>query len=175
MWTRGHPPGRLTTLAAVTVLRGGADHRATLQIKWVNDLMLARRKVCGILTEGIMQEGAIARAVIGIGVNTGPLHLPPELTGVAGTLHRPDRPMDRETLAARIISGVLSGLPLVPAHMDEYRAHCLTLGQQVAFEHQGRPRVGVAARIDDDGALWVDTTEGPLRLLAGEVSLRRLP
>ena len=172
----GIPPGQLTTLAAVAVLRAVAQTTGQmLQIKWVNDLLLDGRKVCGILTEGIVQGNTLARSVIGIGLNTGPMRFPEELQDIAGTLHQPGRPVDREMLAARIISGILAGIPHMPAHMDAYRTHCLTLGQQVCFQHEGRPRVGVAASIDDDGALWVDTPEGPLHLVAGEVSLRLRP
>ena len=172
----GIPPGQLTTLAAVAVLRAVSQTTGqTLHIKWVNDLLLAGRKVCGILTEGIVQGDTLARSVIGIGLNTGPMRFPEELQDIAGTLHQPGRPVDREMLAARIISGILAGIPHMPAHMDAYRTHCLTLGQQVCFQHEGRPRVGVAASIDDDGALWVDTPEGPLHLVAGEISLRPRP
>jgi len=169
----GIPPGQLTTLAAVAVLRAAEQVTGRqLHIKWVNDLLLDGRKVCGILTEGIVQGDAVARSVIGIGVNTGPMALPMELEQTAGSLHLPGQPVDREALAAQIIGGILDGLPRVPAHMADYRARCITLGQQVAFVHEGRPRIGVAARMDDDGALWIATPEGPLRLLAGEVSLQ---
>ncbi|NLD35175.1 MAG: biotin--[acetyl-CoA-carboxylase] ligase, partial [Clostridiales bacterium] len=52
----GIPPGQLTTLAAVAVLRAAEQVTGRqLHIKWVNDLLLDGRKVCGILTEGIVQ------------------------------------------------------------------------------------------------------------------------
>lgn len=166
-------PGQLTTLAAVAVLRAVDEQLGLkLHIKWVNDLLLSGRKVCGILCEGIQQTDKLSRAVIGIGVNLGPLAPPPELAAIVGTLHRPDQPIDREALCASIVKRILEGLPLVPAHMADYRAHCLNIGQRVAFDHQSRALSGIAQRVDDEGALWVDTAEGALRLFAGEVSLR---
>lgn len=168
----GHAAGQLTTLAAVAVQQAVLQVTGLqLQIKWVNDLLLQGRKVCGILTEGIVLDGALSRAVIGIGLNTGPMQLPPELTAIAGSLYREGRTIDREALAAQIIQCILDGLPVIPAHMAAYRQHCLTLGQAVRFNHEGRQLEGVAAGIDDEGALLVDTAEGPLRLMAGEVSL----
>lgn len=168
----GQGPGQLTTLAAVAVREAVLETTGQqLRIKWVNDLLFDGRKVCGILTEGILLDGALSRAVIGIGLNTGPMQLPQELELIAGSLHREGQLIDREALAACIIRRILEGLPAIPAHMAAYRRHCLTLHQQVCFAYQGRQREGVAAMIDDEGALIVDTAEGPLRLMAGEVSL----
>lgn len=168
----GHQPGQLTTLAAVAVREAVA--RVTgqqLRIKWVNDLLLHGLKACGILTEGIVLEGRLARAVIGIGINTGPMHLPEELAAIAGSLYQ-GRAVDREALAAEVIRRILEGLPQIPQHMAAYRQHCLTLHQRVGFPYEGRQREGVAAGIDHEGALLVDTDGGRIRLLAGEVSLR---
>ena len=42
------------------------------KIKWVNDIYINEKKVCGILTEGILsnfQKGKINPAIIGIGIN----------------------------------------------------------------------------------------------------------
>ncbi len=162
-------PGQLTTLAAVAVREAVLKHdRHDLNIKWVNDLLLKGKKVCGILVEGLAEGGGLSHAVLGIGLNTADAAFPDELAKTAAVL----KVADRERLAADIINRVTAGLNHMPAHMDAYRAHCLTLGRQVAFTHEGQQRTGIAQDVDDSGALLVQTPDGPLRLFAGEVSVR---
>lgn len=165
-------PGLLTTLAAVAACRaiqGKLGLRP--QIKWVNDILLAGKKVGGILTEGVLVEGALSRAVIGIGLNLGKPDFPESLGQTAGSLYQPGRHIDKERLAALLVDGILEGLPQIPAHLDEYRALCLTLHQEVRFEQGGKQRRGLAVDIDPTGALMVKTPEGLVTLLSGEVSL----
>jgi BirA family biotin operon repressor/biotin-[acetyl-CoA-carboxylase] ligase len=47
----------------------GADEQIPVQVKWLNDLVLERRKLGGILTETRLSQGRITRAVVGVGVN----------------------------------------------------------------------------------------------------------
>ena len=166
----GAHPGQLTTLAAVAAVQAiKAASGQEIRIKWVNDLFYKGLKVGGILTEGVMVDGLLSRAVIGIGINLGPEA--PRVAG-AGTLYEQKRPLQKEELAAYIIDGILEGLPRVPGHLDQYRAHCLTLHQQVAFEQEGQPMTGLAREIDGEGALLVETSQGLIRLIAGDVSVR---
>ena len=167
------PSGMVTTLAAVSVLRSvQALSGQMLKIKWVNDLLLEGRKVCGILAESLSLQRQLSRVVLGIGINTVSVAFPPEIADTAGTLARDGENLDREWLAAAIISGLMAGLTLCPQHLDDYRAHCVTLGREVQFTHDGQPRTGIARDVDMSGALLVDTVQGSLRLEAGEVSVR---
>jgi BirA family biotin operon repressor/biotin-[acetyl-CoA-carboxylase] ligase len=167
--TKDAMPGHLTTLAAVAVTRAVREvswHE--LGIKWVNDLLYEGKKAGGILTEGVASASGTIKQVIGIGVNTGPAPLP----SPAGNICRPGEIYKRERLAALIADLILDGLPRIPAHMDEYRALCRTIGQQVSFEYGGEEKAGLAVGIDDDGALMVSTESGLLRLIAGDVSVQ---
>lgn len=66
------------------------------EIKWVNDLLLDSKKVCGILAEGAPLRSvsntspnafaAIEYIVIGIGINLSDSGFPSELAGIAGSL-----------------------------------------------------------------------------------------
>ncbi len=171
--TGGIPPGMVTTLAAVSVLRSvKAVSGQTLRIKWVNDLLLEGRKVCGILAESLSMQRQPSRVVLGIGINTVSVAFPPEIEDTAGTLAREGVDLDREWLAAAILNDLTAGLALCPGHLDDYRANCVTLGREVRFSYDGRLRTGRAKDVDTAGALLVDTAEGSLRLEAGEVSVR---
>ena len=76
----------ITSMAAVAVARA-VERVSTIpaQIKWVNDIFINRKKVCGILTEaGINTEkGSLDYAVLGIGVNVGSMEFPAELKEIA--------------------------------------------------------------------------------------------
>lgn len=165
-------PGRLTTLAAVAAMKAILQV-AGIQIglKWVNDLILNGRKLGGILTEGVLLDGRLDKAVIGIGINVFTGDFPDELKAVALSLGLESLPLARERLAAAIINYLLRHLPLAPAHMADYRAACITLGKQVRYETSAGPETGLALHVDDEGALIVKTGAGERRLLAGEVSL----
>ena len=171
----GLAPGMFTTLAAAAAAEAVEETDGRSRgIRWVNDLMLEGLKVGGILTEGVVSEGRLARAVVGIGLNLGPAEMPAELRPIAGSLYRPGRPADREELAACLIRRFLDGLRRVPGHLGAYRAQCLTLGRRVSFIYENQPMTGLAKDIDETGALMVKTEGGLLRLTAGEVSVRPL-
>ncbi|KQT02473.1 biotin--acetyl-CoA-carboxylase ligase [Cellulomonas sp. Leaf395] len=181
--------GLLTGLAAVNALRATAGVPATL--KWPNDLLVpadtevegwgAARKVGGILAEVVaLPAGQPPAVVIGIGINVlqGADELPvPSATSLAlaGAQH-----VDREGMLVALVAAQLevaerwreSGGDAVGSGLaDEVAAVCSTLGARVRVELPGDASVsGVAARLDDDGALVVVADDGVShRVLAGDV------
>lgn len=68
----GQNAQKLTTLAAVAVSEAiEAVAGVPADIKWVNDIYVRGRKVCGILTEASfnLEDGTLDYAVVGIGIN----------------------------------------------------------------------------------------------------------
>ena len=168
------PAGALTTLCAVAVRQAvEALCGISADIKWVNDLQLSGKKVCGILCEGVYEGSERLGVVAGIGLNVAVKAFPPELSGIAASLYpQGDAPAPLERFAAEIARRILDQLPVIPAHMAEYRAHCVTLGKTVSWQDADGEHSGYAAAVADDGALLIETQRGTLRLAAGEVSLR---
>jgi BirA family biotin operon repressor/biotin-[acetyl-CoA-carboxylase] ligase len=133
-------------------------------VKWPNDVLLADRKVAGILVERI-ETGDGPAAVVGIGLNVGMTaeELPvPEATSlaVAGGVV-PDR---TELLVSVLASlwesytawqegGDLAGMRLA----ESYAAACATIGQQVRVDlPSGQALTGTATGIDPSGRLLVE-------------------
>ena len=159
----------------------GQQERA--MIKWVNDVYLGDKKVCGILTEGIMdfESGQIDHLVIGIGVNTNLEGFPEDLLRVAGAV---DGDYSRSALAAQIITRVLDYVGDIDARkfMDSYRDRSLLIGRQIrVFKgvYRADPEkdlTGIPATvlgIDEDGGLQVIYTDGSRETLTtGEVTVR---
>ena len=163
----GTDAGNVTILAAVAVCRA-IEELTDLRpnIKWVNDLFVGGRKVCGILAEGV-ERGVI----IGIGVNLlpPPGGFPPE-AGVAGAL---ERDVHRGELAGRIARHFLDGTKFLddPAILDAYRSRMPLVGRKIRYTQNGQEKNARVLGVADDGGLIVQTEDGPRTLRTGEVSL----
>lgn len=169
----------LTAQAAVATRRAIAEVCGVqTQIKWVNDLVLKGRKLCGILTELSLEaeSGLVSYAVVGVGVNCNrPAEdFPPELREVAGSiLSLTGSRVARNALAAAMIRS-LSELPQLDWR-EEYRSACVNLGREIQILAPGQPpRQGVALDVDGEAALLVRTAAGTERICSGEVSVRGL-
>jgi len=103
-------PTLVTALAAVSVCEAIEKiSDKTAQIKWVNDILINERKVCGILTESVsmVDNPGVQRIIIGIGVNfnTPPAQFPDELQHIAGSLFETEKtPITTTQLAAEILN-----------------------------------------------------------------------
>ena len=176
------PPAALMTLTAQAAVAARRAIRtaagAEAGIKWVNDLVLGERKICGILTELSLEaeSGLVSYAVVGVGINCNrpAADFPPELRETAGSiLSQTGRRVDRNALAAALIRE-LSALPSLDWR-EEYRAACVNLGREVQILSPGRPpRVGVALDVGPEAELIVQTETGVETVRSGEVSVRGL-
>ena len=169
----------LTAQAAVAVRRAiRTVTGAEAGIKWVNDLVLGDRKICGILTELSLEaeSGLVSYAVVGVGVNCNrPAEsFPPELRQTAGSiLSQTGRQTERSRLAAEMIRA-LSRLPELDWR-EEYRAACVNLGKEIQILAPGQPpRTGVAMDVGPSAELIVRTESGLESVQSGEVSVRGL-
>lgn len=82
-------PALITCSAAIAVKNVLDDFfNVNLQVKWVNDLYLNNKKVCGILTEGVISPltSKIESIVIGIGININTQTFPQDLLQKAGSI-----------------------------------------------------------------------------------------
>ena len=171
----------LTTAAAVAVCRAiEALTPLRPQIKWVNDLYLDGKKLCGILTEAVtdLESGAVESVVIGLGLNfkQSETALPEEVAAVAGTLFGARPPaITRNRLIAEIMNQLFALWDTLStrAFLADYRSRSMLLGQEIVFARGEEKYAATAEEIDDDGALVVRMPNGErLALRSGEVSVR---
>lgn len=170
----------VTTAAAVAACRAvSALCGIELSIKWVNDLFLGEKKVCGILTEAGtgVENGAIEYMVVGIGINhtTRPEEFPPGVAELASSLF-PDghAPVTRARLAAGIVRELARLFSLLPdaGFLQEYRRRSMALGRQVQVL-ASPPWWGRAVEIDDAARLVVEKPNGErVALSYGEISIK---
>lgn len=159
-------PPLLPIVAAIAVADVAAAAAEEVSIKWPNDVLLAGRKLAGVIAEGRPQEGW---AVLGIGVNVAVRErdLPAELHGRTASLG--DDPAAIEPTLAALLRALERRLAEPTADvLAVYRARDALAGRAVRWAHGE----GVARGIDDAGRLLVDLPGGAREVLdAGEVHL----
>ncbi|MGM9662343.1 MAG: biotin--[acetyl-CoA-carboxylase] ligase [Oscillospiraceae bacterium] len=167
-------PAILTVAAAAAV--AGAIEQLTGEragIKWVNDVYMAGKKVCGILCEAVTDgESGETGLLAGIGVNVRTADFPEELRQKAGSLT--GAAADRTELAAEITDRLLAiwEAPEQSGFLAFYRARSFVPGHRVRFMRNGAEREALALGIDDGGALLVRYPDGTVEALrSGEVSV----
>ncbi|MDE7464672.1 MAG: biotin--[acetyl-CoA-carboxylase] ligase [Clostridiales bacterium] len=153
-------------------------------IKWVNDITLGSKKLCGILTEMSIESETkrIQYMIVGIGVNVNEdeADFPEEYRGIATSLHiHTKEKFDRAKLAAEMIKSLDALAADLPhnkqPYLDTYRKYNVTTGKDVRLISLSGDSVGYAVDITDDFGLRVRSENGEEKTVhSGEVSVRGL-
>lgn len=163
----------LLTLAAGVAVREGIVKASGLQpdLKWPNDLVVGRRKLAGILAEGLAIGSPGQAVIVGVGVNLQPAAYPPDVAARATSIERElGRPVDRHALLDAILDALSARLSALDQNagdiLQAWRAASPSAaGTRVEWDGHH----GVTAGIDDAGALLVKTATGVERIIAGEL------
>ena len=173
----------ITTSAAISVCRAIETlTKKRPKIKWVNDIFLDDKKICGILTEatGNFESGRVENVVVGIGVNfkTDSKDFPEDIKNIAGSIFGGEKPtITRNQLVAEILNELFELCENLEdkSIMTEYRILSLVLGKEVSFLKNNKLNKGLAIDITDEGALVVKYENGEIDYLnSGEVSVKTL-
>src|SRR5579859_4179499 len=170
--------GMVTAIAAVRALR--ELRLAEVRIKWPNDLMAAGKKLGGVLIDIQGEPPGATRAVIGLGLN---VRMP---AAAAEDIDQPwmdlatlsgNAPPERNRVAAALIEALLAALDEFAAagfaaFSADWQALDLVAGRAVALHSHEQTVTGVAAGVDEQGALLLRTAHGVKRFVSGDVSLR---
>ena len=169
----------LTIMAGVALAE--AVERSTglrVAIKWPNDLLVGRRKLAGILAEGVTSSSArgLQSVVLGYGLNVLPAAYPPEVADRATSLESElGRAVDRAQVCADTVSALAARYDdLLAARydaiLDAWRDRAPgSQGVRVTWESPQGPQSGMTAGIDQRGALLVRVGTRIERIVAGEV------
>ena len=171
---------RLTTMAAAAVCEAveavsGKDAR----IKWVNDIYIDGRKVCGILTEGSIsvESGCMGPVVLGIGINVYAPEdgFPKEIRDIAGAVFEKQQPDGKDRLAAEVLNRFMRLYRTGDGadYVRSYRERCFVIGRDVRILEAGKERKARVLDVDDECRLVVRLDDGSIELLsAGEIAVR---
>ena len=141
-----------------------------LKLKWPNDLLISNvagyRKVCGILSESAVRDGALDYCITGIGLNlyAAPA-LPSDVAGRAGWLCEHGDKIDRVKLLSVVVENFFGWVRVMENNGTErvisaYRERCASVGRVVRVETGAETLTGLCAGIGNDGELLVETPKG---------------
>lgn len=168
-----HRVGPVTLNAGVAVAKAlKAATGRDFYLKYPNDVMSEKehgKKVAGILVEAKPAQGGTA-LIIGIGVNVGQSQFPEEIGPIAASLRQLGFETRRETVAAEILNALETDLerPFCDLRAEWLNMDC-TIGKRVRIKNLKVDIEGMAAGLDETGALLVDTARGTVRITAGDV------
>lgn len=175
-----HPMSRLanavtaTTAASVAVCRAVEElTQLKPKIKWVNDVYLDGKKICGILTEAItdFETQTVSSVIIGIGMNIKTIDFPSEVENAAS--------LNVNISRVKLIACIANHLNRIlccdySEFITYYRSHSMIIGEQIHFIKNAKVTPVTAMDIDDTGGLVVRLENGEITTLrSGEISIRR--
>ena len=148
-------------------------------IKWVNDIFLHGKKVCGILTEAAvgLETGTLNYMVLGAGVNLYPPAegFPEEIQSIAGSVLERSCPEAKNRLVGEFLNRFWDfySHPECRAYLEDYRARSLAIGRNVTVLSAGKAVSAYAYGIDDDFRLLVRYENGDTEALSyGEIRIQ---
>lgn len=168
----------ITSCAAVAVARAiESICKESAGIKWVNDIFIKNKKVCGILAEGELLPGTdrFSYVVLGIGINVKRQAVPEELKGIVGCL---EEYIDHTILNEELITAVwreffsFYDTLSTAVYMEEYKARSVLLGKEVTVYTADGEYKAVVTDIDKEGRLGIKRGDTEEYLCSGEISVR---
>ncbi|MDO8670541.1 MAG: biotin--[acetyl-CoA-carboxylase] ligase [Dehalococcoidia bacterium] len=150
----------------------------TAMIKWPNDVLVAGRKVCGILLESDVRGETVAFTTVGIGLNVNfDANAFPEIAATATSLMTEvGRPVSRllvlRSLLQHLENYYLSVRRGEPVHL-EWGQRLETIGRWIRVTGVDHIEEGYAEAVDEEGHLLLRRADGTLaQIFAGDVTLR---
>ena len=171
---------QITTAAAVSVFKAlenlGVEES---KIKWVNDIYIGNRKVCGILTESSFNSdnNILDFAVLGVGINIymSENGFPEEIKDFAGAVFPRKEEGLRNKFIAEFINSFFDFYIALSSkkHMKEYKEKSCVIGKEINIIQGESIRVGKAIDIDENCNLIAELPDGTKeKLYSGEISVR---
>ena len=179
------PPVPPQHAPVITLAVGLAVREAILELidiapdlRWPNDLLIGRKKFCGILTEMNAELDRIHFVAVGIGINVNHERIPPELSAIATSLKiETQRAQSRVEIVARLLRRLDSyynlfleeGAEAIVARFTECSSY--TRGKRVRIETGSETYIGTTEGLEPNGLLRVRRDDGRVApVIAGTLS-----
>lgn len=170
----------ITTAAAVAVAEAAENLSGRKTgIKWVNDVLIDGKKICGILTEASLniESGELDYAIPGIGLNVYEPEngFPDEIKNIAGAILGEHGSGNKSRLTALVLESFFKYYKDISerTYLKAYRERCIVLGKQISVLSPEGARPATALDIDENCRLRVKYAGGEEALLSsGEVSIK---
>jgi BirA family biotin operon repressor/biotin-[acetyl-CoA-carboxylase] ligase len=156
------------------------DPNVTPDLKWPNDLLIAGKKVCGILTEMNSEATQVRYIVVGIGINVNQASFPPEL-GATSLRMVTGSEWSRVEVAAALLKSLDREYRSLLENPDAMQSilrrfvegSSWAYGKKVRIEETFSAMEGITAGLDARGFLQLKTAHGVQTVLSGTVRERK--
>lgn len=170
----------ITTAAAVAVCEAlELCGVSGAQIKWVNDIFLNGKKICGILTESgfVADSSKLDYAVVGVGINMyAPENgFPDDIKDIAGAVFSEVHQGLKNEFIAYFLNSFFEYYDKLSLreHIGAYRKKCFVLGKEINIISGDEITPAAALDVDENCNLLVELPNGEkLCVGTGEISLR---
>lgn len=173
----------ITCMVAVSVVRAlNKLYNIDAKIKWVNDIYINNKKVCGILTEANIniETSFFDYIIVGIGIN-----IKPPLEGYEQSIkdiatsvcENTDIPVLKNQLIGEIVSDILNNLKSFKScdFMKEYKQHSFIIGKKVDLVSQNKTETVTILDINNSGHLVFLNQDNQVKeAFSGEISIRNI-
>ena len=169
----------ITVMCAVAVYEAIEELcNVNCSIKWVNDIYIGDKKVCGILTEAAQLTGKLDYAVVGIGVNvTEPKGgFNDEIKDIATSLYEKNAPVNiKNRLIAKILERFFHYYSNIKdkAFISKYREKSNLIGKGVDIYRGNEIISGICVDIDEDANLVIEKDGERLTFNSGDARVKR--
>ncbi len=171
---------QLTLVMGVAVCKTLKElYKLPFEIKWPNDIVINGKKVCGILTEGVIEKNKVLKAIVGIGINVNNKEFTDELKQKATSLYiLTNKKSEREKIINRFaeifeqhyLMFINVGIKSI---IEEFKKLSATINKDVEIIKNNQIIKAYAFDISENGELMVKKEDGTtLTVNSGEVSVR---
>ena len=169
-----------TTMTAAAVSEAIEDISGKkAEIKWVNDIYIDGKKVCGILSEASygIQTGKLEYVIVGIGINAYEPSggFPSSISEIAGSVFDEPETGLKNRLAAEILNRMMAYYKRLPdtPYSEEYIKRSMVTGKDVMVHKDKEMVPAHVLGIDEEFGLKVLYEDGSVEVLrSGEVSIK---
>lgn len=167
----------ITLMSAVAVYETLKIFNLDSDIKWVNDIHVGGKKICGILAETSDTSKGLA-VIVGIGINLKSSNFPPEISEIATSIETETTQVINSEILLQNLTRNLS--EYCDLFYDEHGAKKIreewiqrssyAFGKRVKVMLENETIFGTTNGIEENGALRIELENGEIRIIhAGDV------
>ncbi len=169
----------ILTFAAAVAVAEALDRVAHVEteLKWPNNVILDRKKVCGILLESSFDSDKLNHVVLGIGLNVNQVKFHSDISDKAISLFLfTGKKFDRDELLSAILNSFSSTYEVLRARdfysvMKRWRDRSRIFGRKIRLSLAGETFEGICHDVTDEGEIVIQMPEGLKKFTAGEITI----
>lgn len=153
-------------------------YQLKVELKWPNDVLIAKKKTAGILLESTSRGNKIDKIVVGIGINVNQPNFPGRYNIQPTSIQKEfKKTVSRERLLSEVLNNfeeILEAAVTKPEKvLNDWKARCPMIGEKIKIEEDENVKHGIFHDIDENGYLLLKNQNKEIeKVYYGDVTLR---